>query len=270
MPLTGDTTTDVKEYHRLVESGHKELKAIRQRGKAPSFGMQYGAYPPKIQSSIKCTLEEAEQIFNRYHNELYPGVTQFREEYVTPTVECDHKIHMGMGSYLLTDSPGKDIRTLTNSCSQFWSILTLLTINKMHIEIAEAGMEDHVKCVSTIYDSIYFEVTDDAQVIKWLNDTLVPIMTTPFMENQSVQNEATSEIGYDWATMVQVKNNASVEDIQAVQDEILTLKWLTIALERELSKDEQKIFDKDQTLRVTSGFTEDDLLKVWNKLKSLL
>lgn len=115
MTLTGDTTTDVREYHRLVESGHKELKAIRQRGKAPSFGMQYGAYPPKIQSSIKCTLEEAESIFNRYHNELYPGVTTFREEYVTPTVECDHKIHMGLGSYLLTDAPGRDIRTLTNS-----------------------------------------------------------------------------------------------------------------------------------------------------------
>lgn len=140
----------------------------------------------------------------------------------------------------------------------------------MHIKIDEAGMQEHVKCVSTIYDSIYFEVTDDASIIKWLNDTLVPIMTTPFMENQAVQNEATSEIGYDWATMVQVKNNATKEEIQSVQDEILTLKWLTIALERDLSKDEQKIFDKDKTLRVTDNFTEEDLLEVWLRLKSLL
>ena len=267
MPITGDTTIDVKEYHKLVENGHKELAAIRFRGKAPSFGMQYGAYPPKIASSIKCTLEEAEQIFNRYHNELYPGVTVFREEYVAPTVAEKEKIHMGLGSYILTDNPNKDIRTLTNSCSQFWSILTLLTINQIHIDIEEAGMQDDILCVSTIYDSIYFEVTDDPAIIKWLNDKLIPIMTTPFMENQSVQNEATAEIGYDWATMKQIQNDATVEDIANVRSYIHTLKWLTIALDRELSKAEQKIFDTDTTLRIADEFTEDELLSVWLKIK---
>jgi hypothetical protein len=33
MPLTGDTATDVKKFYELVESGHTELKAIRQKGK---------------------------------------------------------------------------------------------------------------------------------------------------------------------------------------------------------------------------------------------
>jgi len=174
---------------------------------------------------------------------------------------------MGLGSYILTDNPNKDIRTLTNSCSQFWSILTLLTINQIHIDIEEAGMQDDILCVSTIYDSIYFEVTDDPAIIKWLNDKLIPIMTTPFMENQSVQNEATAEIGYDWATMKQIQNDATVEDIANVRSYIHTLKWLTIALDRELSKAEQKIFDTDTTLRIADEFTEDELLSVWLKIK---
>lgn len=33
MPLTGDTVTDVKQFFDLQEHGHKELKAIRQKGK---------------------------------------------------------------------------------------------------------------------------------------------------------------------------------------------------------------------------------------------
>lgn len=33
MPITGDTTADVKEMYRLVEAGNSALKAIRQKGK---------------------------------------------------------------------------------------------------------------------------------------------------------------------------------------------------------------------------------------------
>ena len=33
MPITGDTVTDVKLFFKLQDEGHKELKAIRQKGK---------------------------------------------------------------------------------------------------------------------------------------------------------------------------------------------------------------------------------------------
>ena len=220
MTLTNDTNTDVREYYRLVEEGHVELGAIRQRGKAPSFGMQYGAYPPKIQSSIKCTMEEAESIFNRYHNELYPGVTKFREEYVVPTVTKDRKIHMGLGAYMKTDNPNRDIRTLTNGCSQFWSILTLLSINKMHQLIDAAGLQNDVKCISTIYDSIYYTVTDKPEIIKWVNDNLVACMVQDFIPDQTVQNTAIAEIGLDWASLNKISNNASIEEITATLKDI--------------------------------------------------
>jgi len=216
MELTGDLVTDVHEYYRLCESGHKELKAIRQRGKGPSFGMQYGAYPPKIAASIKCSLEEAETIFHRYHNDLYPGVTKFREEVVTPAVTQHGITHMGLGCYLRTNNPKKDIRTLVNSNSQFWSCLTLLTINKMHHHIDEEGRQDDIRCISTIYDSIYYLVKDTPEDIKWLNDTIVPIMTADFIEGQTVPNTAIGEIGLDWADMTQIPNNATTKEITDV------------------------------------------------------
>lgn len=219
--LTGDPVVDARTYYEAVESGNKALKAIRQKGKAPSFGMQYGAYPPKIASSIKCTLEEAEQIFNRYHNELYPGVTQFREEFVAPTALATKKIHMGLGCYLHTDDPKRDIRTLTNGCSQFWSILTLLTINKMHHLIDEAMLSSDILCVSSIYDSIYYQVTAEPSVVKWLNDTLIEVMITPWVENQTVPNEAAAEIGLSWADLHPLPHNASLSEIESIMEPLL-------------------------------------------------
>jgi DNA polymerase I-like protein with 3'-5' exonuclease and polymerase domains len=220
LELTGDPATDARNYHKAVENGNKALKAIRQRGKAPSFGMQYGAFPPKIAESIKCTLEEAEQIFDRYHNELYPGVTSFRENTVEPIVKKTGKIHAGLGFYLHTDNPSKDVRTLVNFCSQFWSILTLLAINEIHRRIDNEGKQNDIKCIATIYDSVYFTVKEDAETLKFLNDNIVKIMCKDFIENQTVPLEATAEIGRDWADMHQIPNNATQQQIQEHLDDL--------------------------------------------------
>lgn len=220
MTITGDTETDVKEFYRLKEEGHKELNAIRQKGKGPTFGLAYGAYPPKVAASLKISLAAATAIFDSYHNELYPGITKYREEYVLPTAKANGKMHLGMGCYIYTDKPSKDIRTLHNATCQFWSILTLLTINKMHKLIDDAKLQDKVQCISTIYDSIYFLIDDDPKIIKWVNDLLVPIMTQDFMENQIIKNEATAEVGLDWATMHQISNGAEIAEIEEVLSQL--------------------------------------------------
>jgi len=217
--LTGDITTDARNYAAQVDS-NPALKAIRQKGKGPSFGLQYGAYPPKIASSIKCSLDEAQRIFDRYHNELYPAVTKYREEYVLPTAVANNRIHLGLGCYIKTDNPKRDIRTITNATSQFWSILTLLTINKMHQLIDNANLQNDVRVVATIYDSIYFEVREDPTTIKWLNDNLIPVMTAPFMQGQLVDNLADLEIGPNWATLKAIPNDATIDDIKTCLTEV--------------------------------------------------
>jgi len=220
MKLTGDLVTDVKEMYRLVEEGNKPLKGIRQKSKQISFGLQYGCYPPKIQAAMKCSMEEAQTIFDRYHNELYPGVTKFREEYVVPTAKTEGRVHMGLGCYMHTDNPRRDVRTLTNACSQFWSLLTLMTINKLHQLIDEKGVAEHIQIISTIYDSIYFIIDEDPLAIEWLNNRLIPTMTKDFMLDQTVKNEATAEIGYDWYSLKQIPNNATEDEIVTVMDSL--------------------------------------------------
>lgn len=209
MPITGDTTADVKEMYRLVEAGNSDLKAIRQKGKPATFGLSYGAFPLKVSRTLKISLPAAQSIFDSYHNELYSGITDYRENYVLPTAAANGRIHIGMGCYLKTDNADRDIRTLHNASIQFWSILTLLTINKMHQLIDEKGWQEEVQCISTIYDSIYYVVKEDSEIIKWVNDNLVRIMVQDYVKDQAIPNEATAEIGRDWSTMVQVPHNAS-------------------------------------------------------------
>ena len=208
--------TYIKRYYQAVEDGNKTLKAIRQKSKQPTFGMSYGAFPKKLMMYLKCTIEEAQKVFDRYHNELYPGISEFRDTVKQVAIE-QGRIHLGLGCYMNTSDPEKEIRTIFNACSQFWSILTLLTVNKMHHLIKEKGYQNDIKIVSSIYDSIYLHIRDDATIIKWVNDTIIPILTVDFIEDIIVHNEAEGEIGYNWYDTVKINNNASLDEIESAR-----------------------------------------------------
>ena len=213
LSLTGDLVTDSVAFAKAVDDGNKVLKAIRQRGKSPSFALQYGAYPKKIADSIKCSLDEAQNIFDMYHNALYPNVTKYREEQILPAAKEHGQVHLGLGCTIQTDDPERDARTIVNATSQYWSILTLLTINKMHQLIDTEGLQDSIKITATVYDSIYFEVKDDPNVVKWLNDNLIPVMTADFITDQKVENLVDLEVGNDWYDLHMIPNSATLDDI---------------------------------------------------------
>lgn len=212
-----DTTEAALRFKAVMDGGNVILKDLRNRGKRISFGLAYGAFPKKVSVSAKIPLEEAESIFKAYHEELYPGVTAYRENYVLKSARENGFIHMGLGARIYTDSPDKDIRTLTNSTCQFWSILSLLTINKLHQLIDEAGYQNDIIITSSIYDSIYFCIRDDAKIIKWLNDVIVPVMETKYMAGQILDNSVDLEIGPDWYELYKLPHNAPVEEISAIR-----------------------------------------------------
>jgi len=201
-----------KELKKLIAEGNKNIKEIRQDGKPVTFGLSYGAYPQKVSDTIGCTLEVAQGIFDAYHNEMFPGITEFREV-ITEEAKLEGYTHLGLGCRLYTSDVGKEVRTLFNANSQFWSILTLLTINKLHSLIDDAGYTDDIKCISTIYDSIYFIVKEDAEIIQWLNNVLIEVMCVDYLVDQRVPNTAESEIGRNWSNLVELSNKATLGEI---------------------------------------------------------
>jgi hypothetical protein len=219
MPLTGDKIVDTREYKRLIDEGNKALKAIRQDGKGVTFGISYGAFPPKIAATIKCPLSTAEQIFDSYHNELYPGITHFREQIVLKDAMQNGYIHMGLGAKMYSDDIGKNARTIFNSASQFWSILMLIAMAEIHQLIHLHGLENSIAESATVYDSGYFIVDADPVIIKWLNDHLIPIMTRQWIVGEIVHNGASIEVGTSWANLFEIPNNADLDTIQRIMNE---------------------------------------------------
>ena len=84
----------------------------------------------------------------------------------------------------------------------------------MNFLIEEKGLGQDVEIVSSIYDSIYIYVRRDAELIQWVNDTIIPLLTKDFLKDIIVHNEATGEIGYNWFDTIPLNNNASLEEIK--------------------------------------------------------
>ena len=205
-----DKKEAAKQLFQLVEDGNKEAKKIRQKSKPVSFKMAYGGYPDSHKGGVI-----TQELFDAYHNQMYPSISEMRDETLV-IAEENGRVHLGLGCYMHTSNAEQHIRSIFNGLSQFWSILSLLTINKIHACIDEQGYQEEIKVVSSIYDSIYLVVKKDAEIIKWLNDTIIPIMVTDFIEDQIVHNEAVGEIGLNWADLHTVNNNASIEDIEDI------------------------------------------------------
>lgn len=215
-------TEYIKRYHHEIEQGNKDLKKIRQKSKSNTFLLSYGGYPKKLARQAKIPIEKAQQIFDNYHNKLYVDITTMRNN-VYKFVKEHGFIHLGLGCRLYSSNPDAELRTTFNACNQFWSILTLLTINKFHTQLDKEKLNDDIEVISTIYDSIYLHLTDSLEIIKWTNDTIIPIMLTQFLTNQIIQNEAVGSIGYNWYDLVDIPNNASLEEISEAKSKAYEL-----------------------------------------------
>ena len=206
----------VREFFRLYdEVEDKVIDAIRFRSKAPTFKLAYGGYPDIDKGGVI-----TQEIFDNYHNVLYPGITKYREKYVLPTARKQGYIHLGLGCRLYTDDARSHIRTLNNATAQFWSILTLIAINEFNYRIREDKLEKEIQVISTIYDSVYTQCLKDSEIIKWVNDNLIEVMCVHYLDNEIVHNEAEGFIGNNWAELHKIKNNSSLKSIQTVMDKL--------------------------------------------------
>jgi len=160
-----------------------------------------------------------EEIYHNFHNVIYPGITDYKKRVVVKEAK-QGQVYMGLGSYIKTSDPRRDERTLGNAVIQMWDIVTVIALSIFREEIVKAGYEEDVLLVCSIYDSIYLEIRKNAEIIKWVNDTLTEVMERTMFNNQQVPNSANLEIGDSWATHKELKHHATTEEIQAVLEEM--------------------------------------------------
>lgn len=211
----GDYKDKVRRFKKSVKSGNVVLSDIRQNSKGCTFKLAYLGFPDAEKGGAI-----TQEIYDNYHNKLYPGVKDYLQDYVIPTVHNQGYMHLGLGFRMYTDNIDQKFRTVFNANFQFWSILTLIAVNEMNLRIAEAGLEDDIQICGTIYDSIYANITPTAEIVNWYNVNLVEVGKKDFLEVQEIPNVLTCGIGRNWAEEVALDPDASIEDIQQVLDKL--------------------------------------------------
>jgi DNA polymerase-1 len=207
------TSLDVNKQYKAMCDTNPIAKKLRNDSKRVSFGLVYGSYPPKVAKSIGCSLQEAELIFNNFHNMLYPGVTKYREEYVFKQVKQHGWIHLNWGLKLFSDDAKRDIRTLNNSTMQCYSNLTQIAAVEFDRLYKQSKFCNDIKLVNIVHDCLYYEITDSLECIKYFNDNLPKVMCKQFINDQALQIKAEIDIGPSLAKCVTLPNNATTEQI---------------------------------------------------------
>lgn len=208
-----EQTLEFNKFFNSFRKGHKAADKLRAAAKSPNYLLEYGGYPPKLSKDLGCSLEVAQNIFDKFHYETFLGTTKYREEYVLPTVMKQNYLHLGLGARIYSNNPKKDIRTITNAGYQFWSILTLIGLYLIKERIKSSGYEKDIFIYSTIHDSITAYVRKDPSIIKWYNDTLIECMVPDFLIDQEVTLESNVDIGLSYDKCIELPNNCSIEHI---------------------------------------------------------
>lgn len=194
---------------------NKRLGELRQMSKPVSFKMMFSGFPDAHKGGAI-----TQEIFDKFHNVLYPGITNHNRDVIMKDVQETGEVYLGLGLRCKTDDPKKYERTIKNIYIQFWDTISIITCNQIQDRIDKANRTEDIQITSSIYDSIYFNCRDNLDTIKWLNDNIVPLLTQKIFTNQLVPNAAKGQVGTNWSNLTDIENNASLGEISATLTKI--------------------------------------------------
>jgi hypothetical protein len=96
----------------------------------------------------------------------------------------------------------------------------MIAINELNYRIREENLQHAMDVTSTIYDSIYLSVVKDSEIIAWLNENIIELMTVQWLEEETIRNEACGEIGLNWADLHRVNNHATPAEIADILEQL--------------------------------------------------
>lgn len=199
------------EFNKLcydLTDSNKEASNLRSASKPCTFKLAYGGFPDADKGG-----SITQPIFDRYHGELYQGVTEFKEDYVIPTVNQQGWLHLNWGLRLSTSNPRGDMLTMNNSNFQGYSNLTALAGIKFRDLYLAEGNPHNILGLNIIHDALYYELDNTPEAVKYLNDNLIACMIPDFLHNQAVHLRAECDFGINQRDMITLPNNASIEVI---------------------------------------------------------
>lgn len=209
--LTQQPFEDTIQYNQMcykLTDTDSQASALRSKSKPITFKLAYGGFPDSHKGG---TITQG--IFDRYHTELYPGVTEFREDYVIPTSQEQKYLHLNWGLRLYSANPKADLLSMNNANFQGYSDLTLIAGTKFRDKYLATGNPHNIMGLNIIHDALYYELDDTPEAIQWVNDNLIKTMVPDFLHNQTVHLRAECDFGYNQKDMITLSNNAALTEI---------------------------------------------------------
>lgn len=205
----------------------KEFGDIRGKSKGPSFAMQYGCGPGKIQQLLKCTKGKADQVYSAFHN-LYSGLAEFGQKnkiqgmtngYVTGAFGLrlrTPKLKAHRAGTKESTEVGSEARSASNMVTQSWGMLMNRALIDFNTRLEKSEFKNKIRLINTIHDAGYLLVKAEPEVIQWANDNLVDCMKWQegVIASTEVKMEAEVDFGLDWAHQETLHNRATIEEIK--------------------------------------------------------
>lgn len=211
-----------------INSIEDKYPNLRQASKGPTFALQYMGTAYTLHKNAGIPMDQAEKIEKAFH-ELYQVSDQFNDSNkrfaeTHGYVECAFGLKLRtpiirqcvLGNSKTPYAAEAEVRSANNAVTQSWGMLLNRAMIATNKRIEQAGMHLRVLPINMIHDAGYFLVRDDAESIKFLNDTLIEEMQWndhPRIKSDDVPMLANLEIGKSWDKLVKLKNFATVEEI---------------------------------------------------------
>lgn len=215
---------DPKSINRVKD----EASDIRNKSKAPSFGMQYGCAAPKLQKMLKCSMQKAEEVYGAFHK-LYSGLGAYAKRNEA-FAKANGYIELAFGLQLKTPRihskdngvQSGEVRSASNAATQSYGMLMNRAFIDVDNRLEASEFKMDIKVISTIHDAAYYLVKNKPEAIKWLNDNLIEAMEwqeDPILKSD-VKIGAELDLGKDWAHCKTLNNSASLDEINEFLNEL--------------------------------------------------
>lgn len=245
-----------------INSIKKKFPDVRQDSKAPTFLLTYlGTYHGLMKN---CGFsEEAAKSIERMYHELYEVSDQYTEGRIQEAAQVGYTT-LAFGLRLrcpmlkrTVDSKSKNAlrgvraeeRTLGNAFGQSYGLLNNRAMIDFMDRVWDSPYKYDIMPIAPIHDASYYIVSDDVEVVKFVNDNLIDAMKwqeDPAIAHDEVKIGGELDVCYDsWDTPITIPNDASIADIIEItskyEDSLDEEK-----LEEDLDADERHEFAEDE------------------------
>lgn len=215
-----------------IEVLHPQL---RQDSKAPTFLLTYQGTWVGMMKNCGFSEPKAKSIEANYHTMYHVSDAYVqaatnqaaKDGYLTVAfglrirTAIIHKVVEG--THVTPYASHKERKTLGNAMGQSYGLLNnRSTVAFMKLVQNSKHVQD-VFCISMIHDASYFLIRDDVEVIKFVNDNLIPEMywqEDPAIAHDEVKLGGNLEVCFKgWHDSKKVHNNATLEEIQVIYNE---------------------------------------------------